>query len=288
MAKWEIIDDIPKFPNGGATRELQSRSTSSNNTYGNLITPLKKETIQQSIEKNKPVIGTGSKNNPIILPEINVSSNSTTTQTTNLIPHYFPSQDATKVNQSITDKLNFQGIKLNTKPKVDIANVQKKLNDLKQEQASMSSLNGGLGPTNFFDMLKQRDRAQETGNLESKYQNQLPYKPLLNKADAVGTTMLTVGKYFAPPQVRQGLDYVLNAQDVVELYHNPIDTLNQASVASDALSFIKSKRTGLAPFNYLGDLITLKQKYDLFNEASNQTYQNGGKVKKSNWQIIEY
>jgi hypothetical protein len=247
-SKWSIVEDVFKFPNGGATRDIVSQRQQSGSIY-----------------------------NPIMLPEITVTS---TKNIPTIIPkpNFIPVQDATKIEPSLTDKLNFQGIKLNTTPKVNIVNVQKKLNDLKQIQDSIGSLNGGLGSSNFFDMLKQRDKGQEIGNLESKYQDQLPHTPLINKADAVGTTMITLGKYFAPPQLRQGLDYALNAQDVVELYKNPTDTLNQASVASDALSFIKSKKTGFAPFNYAGDIITLKQKYDLFNNASKQTYKNGGRT----------
>jgi hypothetical protein len=156
--------------------------------------------------------------------------------------------------------------------------IKEKLNNLKKERDQLYAQNRGLGPSNMSDMLKVRSIVQEMGELESKYKDQLNNTPTLDKADAIGTIALTAGKYFAPRRVQKGLEMFLNAQDLQEYYNNPSDELNKAGVASDALSVLKSKKTKLSPFSYPGDLITVKQKFDQFNNATNQSYKNGGKI----------
>ena len=179
--------------------------------------------------------------------------------------------NATKSKAAIKTLTKHQVTKKTNTPK-------EQLNLLKKRKDQLDAQNGGLGPSSLSGMLEARSLAQKMGELESNNKESLNNTPILNKANSIGTIALTAGKYFAPKPLQQAIDVFLNGQDTQEYINNPNDELNQAGVASDALSFIKSKKTKLSPFSYVGDMITLKQKLDQFNNATKQSYKNGGDI----------
>jgi predicted Zn-ribbon and HTH transcriptional regulator len=146
------------------------------------------------------------------------------------------------------------------------------LNNLKAKRDKLYAQNNGLGPSSMSDMIRVKDIVQEIGELESEYQDKLQSTPMINKSNAIGTMSLTAGKYLAPKPLQKAMDIFLNVQDAKELYNNPSDELNQANTSSDILSSLQSKKTQLKPFSVAGDLITIKQKADQFNNATNDSY----------------
>lgn len=150
--------------------------------------------------------------------------------------------------------------------------VQNKFNYLQKKLNRLHSLNNGLGPSDMSDIFEARRIAEELGELETQYKGKLQSTPILDKANAIGTMALVAGKYVAPKPIQKGLDVLLNVQDINEYIADPSDKLNQAGVASDALSGLQSRRSNMKPFSYAGDLITMVQKAQQFQNANNQNY----------------
>jgi len=192
-------------------------------------------------------------------------------ESTSLPPNYFLTED--QINRQIY--LNDIAFK---QKKEKIQKVKNTLNSKKKKLDSLYKT-----PQTVSTILEQGDLGKEIMTLEAQNKDFLDKTPLLDRANATGTIMLTTGKYFAPKPLAIATDLFLNAQDAVEYYNDPTDTLNQASVASDLLSPLKSRRTKRSPFSVAGDLITLKQKYDMANKSFNDTtsYKKGGTVSKN-------
>jgi GH24 family phage-related lysozyme (muramidase) len=152
----------------------------------------------------------------------------------------------------------------------------KKLNALRKKLEYFDSQNDGLGPTSMSDIFERSKVFKQIAELEAQNQDVLKHTPRLDQAQAIGNTMLTLGKYFMPEPLKKGINYFLNASDAYDYAQDPDNESNKLSVASDALSPLKSKKTKQSPFSVISDIINLQQQYDKFEKAKKQRYQDGG------------
>jgi predicted Zn-ribbon and HTH transcriptional regulator len=154
--------------------------------------------------------------------------------------------------------------------------ITKKLNYLRKKLEKYDSQNDGLGPTKMSDMSERGRIYEQIVELEAKHKDKLKNTPRIDQMEAIGNTMLTVGKYFMPGAVKTGINYLLNASDAYDYAQDPNNESNKLSVASDILSPLKSSKTKVAPFSVMSDVINLKQQYDKFEKAKKQHYEKGG------------
>jgi hypothetical protein len=161
--------------------------------------------------------------------------------------------------------------------------ITKKLNYLRKKLEKYDSQNDGLGPTKMSDMSERSKIYKRIVELEAKHKDKLKNTPRIDQMEAVGNTMLTVGKYFMPGVVKTGINYLLNASDAYDYTQDPNNESNKISVASDMLSPLKSAKTKVAPFSVMSDVINLKQQYDKFEGAKKKRYEEGGSLPKAEY-----
>lgn len=151
-----------------------------------------------------------------------------------------------------------------------------KLNTLRKQLNVFDSQNNELGPSNMSDILKRAQIFKQIVELESQNQDKLQNTPRLDQVESVGSTMLTLGKYFMPKPIKTGVNYLLNISDAYDYLKDPHNESNKLSVASDILSPLKSKKTNVAPFSVMSDIINLNQQTNKFENAKNIKYEQGG------------